>query len=388
MTDNFLPEFQLAETQGAGRNKLRCQVRGYDVPATPEERVRQRVLHWLINTKSWEKARLELERAYRWESDPNRSHIRPDIELLDEDGNVVVVVECKREEVPLSEAVGDQAKEYAIKSGAPYIWITNGNQHGFMEYIDGGWQTVGSIEPLGEEYEPPTGRVPFPDLHDEADVKNYLEEMLGAYATDDKWVSAGERKFTLALYKAIFDELDEQGGDSLPYSYDGVHLLEYCGVAYHHFTNASGGRYHTRYADFVAATRGRVEAISVAVNTWLTGNGGIRLCVSASKADRKHHALQLDVAKNCVWREERRCWDVYHNGAMSHVKNSIVLDAVRESGCGHWITNEKHKERVYLGELPEAEAVTWENTRAFVANLLHYGIIRTNLREAQAARKA
>ena len=56
MTDNFLPEFQLAETQGAGRNKLRCQVRGYDVPATPEEQVRQRVLHWLINTKSWEKS--------------------------------------------------------------------------------------------------------------------------------------------------------------------------------------------------------------------------------------------------------------------------------------------------------------------------------------------
>lgn len=386
MTDNFLPEFHLAETSGAGRNKLRCQVRGYDVPATPEERVRQRVLHWLINTKSWEKARLELERAYRWESDPNRSHIRPDIELMDENGNVLVVVECKRKEVPLSQAVYDQAKEYAIKSEARYIWVTNGNEHGFMEYIDGGWQTVSSIEPLGEEYEPPTGRVPFPDLHDEADVKTYLEEMLGVYATDDKWVSAEDRKFTLALYKTIFDELDEQGGDYLPYSYDGVHLLEYRGVAYHHFTNASGGLYDTRYADFVAATRGRVEAMSVAVNTWLTGKGGIRLCVSASKADRKHHALQLDVARNCVWREERRCWDVYHNGAMSHVKNSIVLDAVRESGCGHWIT--KHKERVYLGELPEAEAVTWENTRAFVANLLHYGIIRTNLREAQAARKA
>ena len=385
MTDNFLPEFHLAETSGAGRNKLRCQVRGYDVPATPEERVRQRVLHWLINTKSWAKARLELERAYRWESDPNRSHIRPDIELLDEDGNVVVVVECKREEVPLSEAVDDQAKEYAAKSSARYIWVTNGNEHGFMEYIDGGWQTVSSIEPLGEEYEPPTGRVAFPNVRDAAEVESYLKQMDLAPLNETNVV--GARDFTLALHKAIFDVLDDKHVQHLPFSSEGVHLLEYAGVAFHEFSNRSGGSYYTRYADFIAATRGRVEAMSVAVNTWYSG--GIRLCVGVSKAERKHHALQLDFAKNCEWREDRQCWDVYSDGAMSQVKSSVVLDAVREAGCRHWIwPDENHKEWVYLGELPKAEAVTWENTRKFLANLLHYGIIRTNLREARAVRKA
>ena len=72
---------------------------------------------------------------------------------------------------------------------------------------------------------------------------------------------------------------------------------------------------------------------------------------------------------------------------MSQVESGVVLDAVREAGCRHWIyVDENQKEWVYLGELPEAEAVTWENTREFLANLLHYGIIRTNLREARAAR--
>ena len=131
MSDNFLPEFRLAETQGPRGNKVRCQVRGYEVPATPEEQVRQRVLHWLINTKLWRN--LRLEKAYRWESDANRSHVRPDIELLDDDENVVVVVECKHEGIKLSEAVNNQAIEYAIKSGAPQIWITNGEQHRFLE---------------------------------------------------------------------------------------------------------------------------------------------------------------------------------------------------------------------------------------------------------------
>ena len=383
MTDNFLPKFCLAETSGASRNKLRCQVRGYEVPATPEERVRQRVLHWLINTKSW--GNLRLEKAYQWESDPNRSHIRPDIELLDDDENVVVVVECKHEDVPLGKAVDDQAIEYAIKSGASYIWVTNGEQHGFLEDIDGRWQAVNSIEPLGEEYEPPTGRVAFPNMQDAAEVESYLEQM--DLSPLNETSNVDERNFTLALHKAIFDVLDEKHVKALPFSNEGVHLLEYAGAAFHRFSNRSGLGYYTRYADFVAATRGRVEAMSVAVNMW--DDESIRLCVGVSKAERKHHALQLDFAKNCDWIEEQRCWDVYHDGAMSQVKNSVVLDAVREAGCRHWIdADENHKEWVYLGQLPEAEAVTWKNTKEFLANLLHYGIIRTNLREAQALRKA
>ena len=383
MTDNFLPEFRLAETPGAARNKLRCQVRGYEVPATPEEQVRQRVLHWLINTKSWQN--LRLEKAYRWESDPNRSHIRPDIELLDDDENVVVVVECKHENVPLSEAANHQAIEYAIKSAAPHIWVTNGKEHRFLERVDGRWQAVSSIAPLGEEYEPPTGRVAFPNVQDAAEVESYFEQM--DLATLNEQAMTKERDFTLALHKAIFDVLNEDHVEQMPFSSEGVHLLEYAGIAFHEFSNRGGGRYYTRYADFVAATRGRVEALSVAVNAWYGAGVGIRLCVGVSKAERKHHALQLDFAKNCEWSAERQCWDVYHDGTMSQIKSSVVMDAVRESGCGHWIyADESHKEWIYLGELPEAEAVTWENTRKFLANLLHYGIIRTNLREARAAK--
>ena len=65
---------------------------------TPEERVRQRVLHWLIHDKGWNKENLRLEKSYAWLSDPERTYVRPDIEVL-EDDNVVVVVECKRTRV-------------------------------------------------------------------------------------------------------------------------------------------------------------------------------------------------------------------------------------------------------------------------------------------------
>ena len=352
---NFLPELAWPGSRQTTAKRGLCQVRDYDVPATPEEQVRQRILHWLINTKGWERGTLRLEEAYRWESDPNRSHIRPDIELLDEDSNTLVVVECKREEVPLSKAVDEQAIEYAIKSGAEHIWVTNGGQHRFLARAsESRWQEVSSIPPLGEEYEPPTGRVAFPDVADAAAVSGYLDEMGLAPLAG----MADEREFTLALYKLLFEVSNKE---RLPYSHDGVHVLDYTGVAFHQFSNRSGGSYYTRYADFVAATRGRVEAMSVAVNMW--DDEAIRLCIGVSKAERRHHALQLDFAKNCEWSEERKCWDVYHDGAMSQVKSEVVLAAVREAGCGHWIdTYDDGKEWAYLGELPGVQSVKWKNS--------------------------
>ena len=375
---NFLPEYKSPVTHHAGRNRLNCLVRHKEVPATPEEFVRQRVLHWLIHTKGWEAGKLRLEYAYKWESDPRRSHIRPDIELLDDEDNVLVVVECKHGGVPLSTEVDEQAFEYALKSNAPYIWVTNGREHKFLvPKDDSAWETVSSIEPLGETYDPPTGKVPFPLVSDEDDVRRYL----GEHCLHEL-VDPDEKCFTLALHHAIFEAAHRK---SFPYSYDGVHILEYAGVAFRNFTNASGGNYYRRYANFVAATRGRVEAMSVAVNPWY--RGGIRLCVGVTKPERKHHALQLDVAKNCEWSKERDAWRVYHDGRMQRVSNSVVLTAVREARCGHWIRRGSDgKERICLGSIPGAgqeRPKPWQ----FLARLLHYAIIRTNLREARATQR-
>ncbi len=69
---------------------------------------------------------------------------------------------------------------------------------------------------------------------------------------------------------------------------------------------------------------------------------------------------------------------------MSHVPRAVVLKAVWEANCGHWVyVDDNGKEWVRLGSLPVAESVRWANSKEFVANLLHYGIIRTNLREAR-----
>ena len=63
MTDNFLPDFHPVVTHGT-QATVQCLIRDKAVRATPEERVRQRVLHWLVHGKRWGKDNLRLEWAY------------------------------------------------------------------------------------------------------------------------------------------------------------------------------------------------------------------------------------------------------------------------------------------------------------------------------------
>lgn len=374
MTRNFLPDFRPVVTRGT-ETTLQCLVRDKAVRATPEERVRQRVLHWLVHDKGWAKENLRLEKSYPWVSDPARTRIRSDIELLDGD-EVLVVVECKRGDVPLDERVGEQAIEYALKARARWIWTTNGERHGFFANRGARWRPVDSLEPLEVFSEPPVVEFAFPArADDQAALARYWRSF-----ADRQFLERGHRynpRFVLAVHRVLFDVPKR-----LPYSHGGVHLLEDRGSAWHHFGNASGGGYSTRYADFIAATQGRVEAVSVAVNRWRP-TGGLRLCVGVRKPNRSHHALQLNV-EHCERDDEKRVWRIYHDGSMSRVPRDIVMEAVREAQAGRWIdTCDDGREWIYLGVLPDADSANWRNSRELLANLIHYALIRTNLREAR-----
>lgn len=377
-SENFLPEYKLPKTQTRGRSTFQCVKRDKAVPATPEEEVRQRILRWLVEDRKWPVQKIELERSYAWVGDQDRHRIRPDIELLDDDNAILVVVECKAEQVPLGPAVEKQALEYAIKSESKYIWISNGRQHRFLKrHSSGRYRSTESLEPLQASYAPPAVNFDFPDVTDDQAIDVYFESSFSdeAYTT----LEYNDKRIVLSMHKLLFD-MEKK----LPFSFGGVHVLEDRGADYHQFGNAGGGKWGGLYADFIAATSGRVEALSVAASTWGGESGGIRLCVGVRKAGRHHHALQMDFGHS-EWIEARRCWEIYHDGRMANISNDTVLEAVKESGAGDWL--EKKPGLIYLGDLHWVETACWENSKAFLANVLHYGIIRTNLRDAHQARK-
>lgn len=371
--ENFLPDFQPVITHGT--HTVQCLIRDKAVRAIPEECVRQRVLHWLIHKKGWRKDSLRLEKSYKWVSDPARSRVRPDIELL-VDGKVLAVVECKRRDALLGERVDQQAIEYAIKARARWIWTTNGDNHAFLRRHGSEWRPIETMTPLGESYRPPVAELEFPaSSYDRAAVARYWQSF-----GDSQYLGRGgdyDSCFVLAVHRVLFGVTKK-----LPYSHGGVHILEDRGYAWREFGNRGGDGYRTRYADFIAATEGRVEAVSVAVNRW--HRGGLILCVGVRKPTRIHHALQLNTDQ-CERTEEKKAWRIYHDGRMSQIARVDVMEAVREAGAGRWIDTSKHgSERISLGTLPDADSANWRNSKVLLANLIHYAIIRTNLREAHS----
>ena len=283
MTDNFLPKYQRPVTHGH-KKTLWCQIRKKEVSATPEEMVRQRVLHWLIHDKNWPKDNLAVENPYKLVGDPDRTRIRPDIELLVDD-KVTVVIECKSHNVPLDDSVHEQAKKYALKSTAEWIWATNGDKHSFLKLQKNGkWQRVEELELLGAlAPPPPPEKTDIPDnVNSRADFIDYLEEFNDIQLQEaDKYLDSNERRFVMAVHRVLFGVEKK-----LPYSHDGVEILKDLGSSERHFPNASGGRFHTRYAEFKAATSGRVEAVSLAVNPNYINDeyAGLRLCAGVHEA--------------------------------------------------------------------------------------------------------
>lgn len=95
------------------------------VALTPEEWVRQNVLHYLVNELAYRKSLIKMELAIEY----NRMSRRPDILAYRPDGTPYLVVECKAPYVKINESVVDQIAIYNSILKAPFIAITNGLKH-------------------------------------------------------------------------------------------------------------------------------------------------------------------------------------------------------------------------------------------------------------------
>ncbi|MBC6989078.1 type I restriction enzyme HsdR N-terminal domain-containing protein [Hymenobacter sp. BT491] len=120
-----LPPFEYKVTQ-LGPNQLIWDVlRRKNVVLTPEEWVRQHVVHYLADHLSYPKGLLTLERGHAY----NQRQKRTDLCAFGPEGKPLLLVECKAPKVPITAAVAHQAATYNQTIGAPFLLLTNGLQH-------------------------------------------------------------------------------------------------------------------------------------------------------------------------------------------------------------------------------------------------------------------
>jgi len=91
----------------------------------PEERVRLRIIEYLLDT-GWSKYRISTEEKLG--DEPTRSPLRTDIICYSGSFDPEILIECKAEEVNISEEAALQTARYNRTVGAPYLLLTNGRR--------------------------------------------------------------------------------------------------------------------------------------------------------------------------------------------------------------------------------------------------------------------
>lgn len=94
------------------------------VRLTPEEWVRQQTIEMLSNQYGYPLRLMQVEAAIALGTMTKRC----DIVVYDKQVRPWMIVECKKEDVPLTQKVIDQASRYNIALRVPYLLLTNGRQ--------------------------------------------------------------------------------------------------------------------------------------------------------------------------------------------------------------------------------------------------------------------
>jgi hypothetical protein len=96
---------------------------------TPEEWVRQHVIHNIINIKGTPISLIAVEKQLTI----NNLIKRFDILVFNKKGNPHIIIECKSPSVKITQKTFDQIARYNLKLNAEYLMVTNGLQHYFCK---------------------------------------------------------------------------------------------------------------------------------------------------------------------------------------------------------------------------------------------------------------
>jgi predicted type IV restriction endonuclease len=134
---NF-PQFEFELTERNGKLSIFDSLRKKFLILTPEEWVRQHMIQFLVQFKNYPKSLFALEKGLKY----NAVQKRFDILVLDRMGKPFLLIECKASDVKLSQKTAEQIAVYNKSIGAPFIGVSNGRQHLFLELAGNGTEYI------------------------------------------------------------------------------------------------------------------------------------------------------------------------------------------------------------------------------------------------------
>lgn len=121
---NF-PDFKFRFKNSENKLAIFDVVRKKFILLTPEEWVRQHVVHYLIYSKNYPTSLINVEKVIRI----NDLIKRYDVVVFKPNGEIQLLVECKAPQIKITQETFNQIARYNLELQADLLYITNGLVH-------------------------------------------------------------------------------------------------------------------------------------------------------------------------------------------------------------------------------------------------------------------
>jgi hypothetical protein len=105
------------------------EIRKKFIILTPEEWVRQHVVHFLLEEKNYPISHINVEKVLK----VNGLRKRYDVVVYKPDGSIYILIECKAPAIKIAQATFDQIARYNMTMNAQFLMVTNGLNHYFCK---------------------------------------------------------------------------------------------------------------------------------------------------------------------------------------------------------------------------------------------------------------
>ncbi|MCK0132125.1 type I restriction enzyme HsdR N-terminal domain-containing protein [Flavobacteriaceae bacterium F08102] len=141
MRDLNLPSVKFKVKNTENKQFIFDIIRKKYIVLTPEEWVRQHVIHFLHEYKGYSRSLIAVEKQLKLYSLTKRF----DILVFDRSGHPFIAVECKAPSVPIRQDTFDQIARYNMTLKAKYLMVTNGLKHYFCSLNEQGYSFLEDI---------------------------------------------------------------------------------------------------------------------------------------------------------------------------------------------------------------------------------------------------
>ena len=360
------------------------------LPATPEEKVRQKTAVYLEKYLNVPHNCLGTEvHLHHYEGITENGRIDITIDTFDENSlrTTIAVVECKAENIPLTDQVIEQAFGYADTILCDYVIVTNGiellqfkydiDKESYIMNAD-----IANYEMMLRHFGKPcdiTYTFERRSIKELFDV-NYIKQ----YGIDNGYITADTPEMIIPYIANIYDALIDTS-HNIPHSKNKFfEIIEDLGLSFLGYGDASGDTFGTGiYRSFLINDYKKghriinlgIMATGKSVNDprYGTRNALSVLVVSVRDGENDEMAVQINLNKFLIAKE--KTFYLTHNGAVSR-KGARATEVKRRT---HEVNNDMIKnDSIFLGEC-RGDRLLYVDTPEFsemLNNTILYALIR------------